>query len=406
MPKSLSLLLLPSPPSKIDKTSLAATYKPSLEAVLDTLKSSPTSTELQIALPFPSLHGRLDSPRAQLWPSAQRLLADTYSLLCSICAKNNIDVDTSTAGSVDSRIILLDYNGSPSPSDLPPRSQNSGPIIDLATLATSRKSWDLIFTLDGEEGQLLLQTYIDLANHHQPSLAGHVVTVDRGIVIKSADPEPPISPSSSSGGERKPHHIVAVGGTFDHLHAGHKLLLTATALILQPSPSSPRRLIVGITGDKLLQSKKHVELLESWRERQNSVVLFLLSILSFPTTSSLPVETREVYEPVPNGRCIFTFLHAANLTIECVEIQDPFGPTITEEDVTALVVSGETRGGGQAVNEKREEKGWGALEVFEVDVLDGGEGDGDGGDGEFGSKISSSGIRKRIAEMKAKGPSL
>lgn len=37
-------------------------------------------------------------------------------------------------------------------------------------------------------------------------------------------------------------HKVAVGGTFDHLHAGHKILLTMTAL------STRKSLIVGVTG--------------------------------------------------------------------------------------------------------------------------------------------------------------
>lgn len=35
---------------------------------------------------------------------------------------------------------------------------------------------------------------------------------------------------------------VAVGGTFDHLHAGHKILLTMTALIATES------MVVGVTG--------------------------------------------------------------------------------------------------------------------------------------------------------------
>jgi hypothetical protein len=35
---------------------------------------------------------------------------------------------------------------------------------------------------------------------------------------------------------------VAVGGTFDHLHAGHKILLTMTAWITR------KRLVCGVTG--------------------------------------------------------------------------------------------------------------------------------------------------------------
>ena len=87
------------------------------------------------------------------------------------------------------------------------------------------------------------------------------------------------------------------------------------------------------------------------------------------------------------------------MTIECVEIQDPYGPTITDESVTAIVISGETRAGGQAVNERRREKGWHALEIFEVDVLDAEENEGgQAKTGGFASKISSTAIRKRKAE--------
>lgn len=37
---------------------------------------------------------------------------------------------------------------------------------------------------------------------------------------------------------------AAVGGTFDHLHAGHKILLTMTAIL------SAKSMVVGVTGTK------------------------------------------------------------------------------------------------------------------------------------------------------------
>jgi phosphopantetheine adenylyltransferase len=195
-----------------------------------------------------------------------------------------------------------------------------------------------------------------------------------------------------------------VGGTFDHLHAGHKLLLTATALLLQPASNAAtahRRLIVGITGDELLKNKKFAEYLGSWIQRQEDVVDFLLSILYFARSNREDaIESLSFDEPIPNGRAIHTKLKNCSITIECVEIQDPFGPTITDESVTALVVSGETRAGGQAVNDRRTEKGWKPLEVFEVDVLDAEETEQGASKTEnFASKISSTAIRKRRAEI-------
>jgi phosphopantetheine adenylyltransferase len=166
-------------------------------------------------------------------------------------------------------------------------------------------------------------------------------------------------------------------------------------------------LIVGITGDNLLKNKKYAEYLESWKQRQDVVVDFLTSILLFSSSGGMEeVETRSFDEPVVNGKAIHTLLKHAQITIESVEIQDPYGPTITDETVSALVVSGETRSGGAAVNAKREEKGWKLLEVFEVDVLNALEDKSSVTETEeFAAKISSTAIRMRKAESAHK-PSL
>lgn len=220
----------------------------------------------------------------------------------------------------------------------------------------------------------------------------------------------PIAPPAQSSTESSSTHaVVAVGGTFDNLHVGHKLLLTATALMLQPATRSSklqRRLIVGITGDSLLKNKKYAEYLQSWKQRQEDVVDFLVTILSFAKSQKEDIVSTSFNEPVVNGRGIHTLLKQAAIIIECVEIQDPFGPTITDESVSALVVSGETRSGGAAVNTKREDKGWKSLEIFEVDVLDAQEEKHNiTSTEEFAAKISSTAIRKRKAEN-AHGPSL
>nr|AGU68047.1 pantetheine-phosphate adenylyltransferase [Strigomonas culicis] len=65
------------------------------------------------------------------------------------------------------------------------------------------------------------------------------------------------------------YDYVAVGGTFDHLHSGHKLLLTTAVL------HTLRRLRVGVTGDALLSKKKYAEHLQSNDERKGAVRRFL-----------------------------------------------------------------------------------------------------------------------------------
>eukprot|EP00002_Diphylleia_rotans_P017618 TRINITY_DN3418_c0_g1_i2.p1 TRINITY_DN3418_c0_g1~~TRINITY_DN3418_c0_g1_i2.p1 ORF type:complete len:260 (+),score=45.13 TRINITY_DN3418_c0_g1_i2:59-838(+) len=96
---------------------------------------------------------------------------------------------------------------------------------------------------------------------------------------------------------------VALGGTFDHLHSGHKLLLTAAAAVCSA------RLVIGISDDGLLKAKKYSEFLEPWGHRSASVSQFLGTI-------------------------------KPGLELELVPINDPFGPTIVDPSLEALVVSG------------------------------------------------------------------
>lgn len=401
--RSHSLLLLPPPPSPVTSESLSAAYRPALTATISALQGLSSATELLVVLPCPTLHKHLQAPRSTIYDEAQRLLGGVYSLICVVCAKLRVDVETDTPGSVDSRILLLDHGF---PQQQSTESEPgfdpsvSGPIIDLPTLAFTRRKWDVIFSVDGEEGQALLAKYTELANRNSPPLSGRVEIVGGGVSLVQRQPslsQPDQLVSSV------PHHVTIVGGTFDHLHAGHKLLLTATALLLQPRTSATqtqRRLIVGITGDALLKNKKYAEYVSSWKQRQEGVVDFLLSILSFTRSSpDEAISTHSFDEPGLHGRAVHTKIEACSLTIECVEIQDPFGPTITDESVTALVVSAETRSGGKAVNDKRLEKGWKALEVFEVEVLDAQDvEEGSSNVEDFSSKISSTEIRRRLAE--------
>ncbi len=54
----------------------------------------------------------------------------------------------------------------------------------------------------------------------------------------------PGSPTSP-GSDPPAYPVVAVGGTFDHLHAGHKILLSMTAWI------ADEKVVIGVTGMSL-----------------------------------------------------------------------------------------------------------------------------------------------------------
>jgi pantetheine-phosphate adenylyltransferase len=134
--------------------------------------------------------------------------------------------------------------------------------------------------------------------------------------------------SSSSSG----YATTALGGTFDHLHAAHKLLLRLSLFL------TTHKLIVGVMTPSLLQSKSNAQLLQTLDERIRTTKDFL---------------SRQ----------------GTNVELDVVEIHDPFGPTAWDGDIQALVVSKETVSGGEAVNKKRKEKGLGKLDVWVIDVI-------------------------------------
>lgn len=105
---------------------------------------------------------------------------------------------------------------------------------------------------------------------------------------------------------------VAIGGTFDRLHAGHKLMLSVAAMLASES------ILCGITDDEsMIATKRYKELIEPFNKRVAHCLQFLCSF-------------------VPKG-----------IAIETIKLSDPFGPTTTEPDIDAIVVSPETFSGAQ-----------------------------------------------------------
>ncbi|CAI6336872.1 unnamed protein product [Periconia digitata] len=397
-PLHQALLLLPPAPSPPVFASLNAAYGPTLRTVLSQLARAPERAQeraiLDIALPCPHLYGQINAPRGPLYADTQNLVAGLYKLICVIAAQNAID--TEDAEGVDARILLLAY---PRDGKLDqasetarPEQESLGPVVELHTLATCDRPWSTVFAVQSEEGEALARNFQSLSPKSK-----NVQKVRGGIV--SVDGSTPATQPAAHVRHAISHHSVAVGGTFDHLHMGHKLLLTMFAFVVvrQDSPSS---LTVGITGDALLRNKKYVEFVESWEERQRNTHDFLSGILRFGPAQDGRIRTEALDEPGPNGRAVHV-TYPSGLTIKYVEIQDPFGPTITDESISALVISLETRSGGKAVNDKRAEKGWSGLEVFEVDVLDAEEEGSKQVEDDFQGKLSSTEIRKRRSERRA-----
>ena len=120
---------------------------------------------------------------------------------------------------------------------------------------------------------------------------------------------------------------VALGGTFDCLHNGHKKLLTLAASICDET------LVVGIMSDQLLANKKNAANIMNYNDRKLSVENFLMFI-------------------------------KPKMHLDIAKLLDPFGPTIIDESIEAIVVSSETIGGALKINSIRKEKGWQPLKII------------------------------------------
>ena len=119
---------------------------------------------------------------------------------------------------------------------------------------------------------------------------------------------------------------VVLGGTFDRIHAGHKVLLALSAV------SARLRLLIGVSEGPLLAKKVLKEMVSSFQDRRERLVNFLASI-------------------------------RPNVNYEIVPIYDPFGPSIVDPHLECIVVSKETEAGGNSVNRRRVEAGLSALKI-------------------------------------------
>ena len=125
---------------------------------------------------------------------------------------------------------------------------------------------------------------------------------------------------------------VCVGGTFDRLHSGHKLLLTRAALLAR------RRLLIGVTDASLLRSKHLRELVQPLAFRASSAEEFVRSV-------------------------------RPGLDCAAVALADPFGPAATDGRLETLVASAETAGAALAANGVRAENGLSPLVTDEAPLL-------------------------------------
>lgn len=239
-------------------------------------------------------------------------------------------------------------------------------IVDGSQLRDVDGFWEVIYA--GKlESHLLADFRYELSENPRRSSGTPNVILpmnDDVYTSRSGINTPTITEETPEEGEEEDvfeanHSIVAVGGTFDHLHDGHKLLLTASSFLTRDL------LIVGLTGDKLLVNKKYSEAMQTYQQRSTNVRDFLKKI--YPL-----------------------------LNISIVKINDIYGPTVENPDIEALVVSKETSAGAGQINHERRNKGWNLLKVYEIDVV----GSSLGAKGMWKDKLSSTELRRIELESK------
>ncbi|SPO06138.1 uncharacterized protein DNG_08827 [Cephalotrichum gorgonifer] len=388
----MNLFLLPFSLGASSRRLIADSYKEPLSAALSQSKSPEHPATLIIAVVGDFLHQAATSdPSAKRisWPDAQSILAGLYSLVAYICAQQSIATDLNAGpNSVDARVVFV-QDDRPGVSGHDENELNETIIQSLSGFASRGGSPDSIFYLKSEEGLRLVDSYAAHIKGGRPAVESRLIGLDCSVATQDGSSPQPVRSSSSQ------YQVVCLGGTFDHLHLGHKLLLSAAALLLRisGSPESRSRFIIGVTGDEMLKNKKFAEYVQPWDVRARGVLEFLHTVFDHPTHGEPTLSS-----PRP-GELVGSFRGGA-VVVECVVFQDLYGPTVTIEAMDALVVSGETRSGGKAVNDKRREQGWKELDVYEVDVLDArGLTDADPTQTTegFGTKISSTAIRQEKA---------
>ena len=355
-----ALLLLPAPTAPGSLRPLyAASLSKILPVVAGPVKGSNHNARLDIAILLPKTFSTRISPRAMVFNRASDLLKDMYALVGELAKDAGVAIDS--PGGVDPRIFMLeDQTGFPD--DRPVMNHSlSGPIVDLPILVSSGRNYDPVFSVDTDEGEDVLNQFLHvygLKNWNKPN-----VRKTPGGHFEKPKQKPKNIPEWRKTQQR--HKSVAVGGVFDQLQASEKVMLTAAALVLEPenddilSPT-PRSVTIGIPSNEVLNGKR----VEPWETRQKRAAEFFESIVTFSEENFRTEEL--INKPFgPNGKLVRVKL-GPSLTVNYVQISDQFGPTVTDHDLSAIVMP---RGAdSKTVNKQREQKGLPTLEVFEVDA--------------------------------------
>ena len=130
---------------------------------------------------------------------------------------------------------------------------------------------------------------------------------------------------------QKMYRIVAMGGTFDALHRGHRKLLRQAFAV-------GRKVMIGITSDEFARSLHKPHKLDPYAKRKRDLERLLAT-----------------WGVLPRARI--------------VPLHDRFGPTVKVSGIDALVVSRRTIKTAYEINAKRKINGLKPLAIDPIDLI-------------------------------------
>lgn len=117
---------------------------------------------------------------------------------------------------------------------------------------------------------------------------------------------------------------IAVGGTFDHLHDGHKYLLSM-------SKYYAKKTLIAVTSDSMAKDKPRSAAIQPYETRKSAVEQYAKKI---------------------------------GLDYMMTEISDIYGPATDDEELDSIILTDDTFDNGRTINRKRKEKGLKELEYI------------------------------------------
>lgn len=150
--------------------------------------------------------------------------------------------------------------------------------------------------------------------------------------------------------ENKPFNCVCLGGTFDHLHQGHKSLLKVAFKM-------GFHVAIGLATKILFSHKKYHNIIQPYEVRKDAIEDYISSELKI-----------------------------SNYAYQFIPLEDPFGPAVENPQIDAQICSQETYRGCIEINKIRRKRGIKPTKIVIVPLIR----------DSSGEKVSSTKIRTSI----------